>query len=74
MEIVTDWTLDGKKAEALSYTLRLLKRRFTTFPAELTEQIEKLDTEQLENLGEALLDFTSLADLTNWLEEQRKKN
>jgi hypothetical protein len=32
------------------------------------ERIETLSLEQLENLGEALLDFTSLADLQVWLE------
>ncbi|BAY91135.1 hypothetical protein FDUTEX481_09460 [Tolypothrix sp. PCC 7601] len=30
-------------------------------------EIESLSLEQLENLGEALLDFTSMADLDAWL-------
>jgi Domain of unknown function (DUF4351) len=30
--------------------------------------LETLSLKQLENLGEALLDFTSLADLQAWLE------
>ncbi len=30
--------------------------------------IETLSLSQLENLGEALLDFTSMADLQVWLE------
>ncbi|MCE2661670.1 MAG: DUF4351 domain-containing protein, partial [Microcystis sp. 53602_E8] len=32
-------------------------------------QIQELSLEQLETLGEALLDFTSLTDLTTWLSE-----
>jgi hypothetical protein len=31
--------------------------------------VQTLSLEQLENLGEALLDFTSFADLQTWLEE-----
>ncbi|MHC5832021.1 MAG: DUF4351 domain-containing protein, partial [Nostoc sp.] len=31
-------------------------------------RIETLPLEQLENLGEALLDFTSMTDLQIWLE------
>jgi hypothetical protein len=31
-------------------------------------QIETLPLEQLENLGEVLLDFTSMADFQSWLE------
>jgi Domain of unknown function (DUF4351) len=31
------------------------------------ERVETLSLEQLENLGEALLDFTSMADLQAWL-------
>jgi dsRNA-specific ribonuclease len=32
------------------------------------DRIQTLNLEQLENLGEALLDFTSMADLQAWLE------
>ena len=34
----------------------------------LRERIETLSIEQLEALGEALLEFDSLMDLTKWLE------
>ena len=34
------------------------------------EQINALSIAQLESLGEALLDFSSIADLTTWLETQ----
>lgn len=78
MEIVTDWTLEGreegKKAEALSISLRQLRRKVGFLDQEIEQQIEGLSLERLEVLSEALLDFTSLTDLTNWLEEQRKKN
>jgi hypothetical protein len=33
-------------------------------------RIKGLSIEQLENLGEALLDFSSVADLETWLNQQ----
>jgi predicted transposase YdaD len=48
--------------------LRLLTRRVGELPQEVCQQVESLRLEQLENLGEALLDFTSMADLQAWLE------
>ncbi|WP_442944189.1 DUF4351 domain-containing protein [Nostoc sp.] len=38
--------------------------------ASLIKQIQGLSIEQLENLGEALLDFYSVADLETWLNQQ----
>ena len=49
--------------------LRLLHRRIGEIPQNLTERIQELSVEQLENLGEALLDFESQGDLVNWLEQ-----
>jgi hypothetical protein len=37
-------------------------------PQQVIQQLESLDLECLENLGEALLDFTGMADLQAWLE------
>ncbi|CCH94316.1 hypothetical protein MICCA_3690013 [Microcystis aeruginosa PCC 9432] len=49
--------------------LRLLNRRLGEISSTLSQQIRELSLEQLETLGEALLDFTSLTDLTAWLSE-----
>ncbi len=38
-----------------------------TVSPELQSQIQELSLAQLEDLGEALLDFTTQADLVNWL-------
>lgn len=51
---------------------RLLTRRFGAVAPEVREQIEKLSITQLEDLGEALLDFSSTADLTSWLNEHQQ--
>jgi predicted transposase/invertase (TIGR01784 family) len=57
----------GFKREALSFVTRLLTRRLGMITPEILVQIQALSLEDLENLGEALLDFSSVADLTNWL-------
>ena len=50
--------------------IRQLNRRIGEINASLIERIKGLSIEQLENLGEALLDFSSVADLENWLNQQ----
>jgi len=47
--------------------LRLLNRRLGQVPAGVEQQIRQLSIEQLEDLGEALLDFAREADLLDWL-------
>jgi len=48
--------------------LRQLTRRLGQVAPEVRSQIQQLPVEQLEELGEALLDFSSTQDLTDWLE------
>ena len=49
--------------------LRQLNRRIGEIDASLIERVRGLSAEQLENLGEALLDFSSVADLEAWLNQ-----
>jgi predicted transposase YdaD len=51
-----------------SLVIRLLIKRVGELPQNVLERIENLSLEQLENLGEALLDFQGIADLLSWLE------
>ncbi|MBD2486360.1 DUF4351 domain-containing protein [Aulosira sp. FACHB-615] len=75
MEIVTSWMRQGieqgieqgANREARSLVLRLLSHKLGELPQEVRSQIDVLSLTQLESLGEALLDFSSLLDLTNWL-------
>ncbi|MBD2449071.1 DUF4351 domain-containing protein [Nostoc sp. FACHB-152] len=60
---------EGKQEGEQNLILRLLNRRFGEIDASLIEQIRGLSIEQLENLGEALLDFSSVADLEAWLNQ-----
>lgn len=70
-EIREDGLLEGRKNEALSFLSRLLTRRIGTIAPETTEQIQTLSVEELEDLGEALLDFSEASDLTNWLNDRQ---
>jgi predicted transposase/invertase (TIGR01784 family) len=58
----------GREEGERSLVLRLLTRRVGELPQQVRQRIETLPLEQLENLGEALLDFTSMADLQAWLQ------
>jgi len=58
---------EGRQREACTLILRLLKRRFGPLTFEREARITALPLERLEDLGEALLDFTTSADLEAWL-------
>jgi predicted transposase YdaD len=59
---------EGRSVEAKILILRLLTRRVGELPQEIRLCVESLSLEQLENLGEALLDFQGMSDLDAWLE------
>ncbi|WP_335337843.1 DUF4351 domain-containing protein [Nostoc piscinale] len=50
--------------------LRQLNRRLGEVNPQLQAQIQNLSTAELEELGEALLDFSSMADLAAWFESR----
>jgi predicted transposase YdaD len=64
--------LEGKQEGEVLLVLRLLSRRFGAVDAETEERINQLSTTQLESLAEALLDFSSQADVIRWLENSDK--
>jgi predicted transposase/invertase (TIGR01784 family) len=84
MQIVTSWMergieqgiaegeqrgrVEGKIEGEQSLVLRQLTRRLGTLPMSAEAQVQALALPQLEALGEALLDFVQLSDLTDWLQ------
>lgn len=64
---------EGKELEARSLIFRLLTKRVGTLSPEVHQSVENLSLEQLENLGEALLDFNNMTDLENWLKGDNKE-
>ncbi len=74
MEIVTSWMEQAKQEEAQSLILRQLNRRIGAVDSQLQTQIQQLSLSQLEELGEALLDFTEITNLISWLEQHSSSN
>jgi predicted transposase YdaD len=60
----------GMTQEARSLILRQLTRRIGTIAPNIASQIATLSVSQLESLGEALLDFSTAADLDEWLQSR----
>ena len=58
---------EGEVREGQTLILRQLKRRVGNVPIDLEAQIKALPLAQLEDLGEALLDFSQMVDLVAWL-------
>jgi predicted transposase/invertase (TIGR01784 family) len=58
----------GRQEGQQELIMRLLVRRFGTVEPEIQTRIRRLSIDQLENLGEAILDFTSTSDLITWLQ------
>lgn len=64
---------DIVQKEAFKLISRQLNRRFGEIDSQLIERVRRLSAEQLENLGEALLDFSEVADLVTWLDQQQNE-
>jgi predicted transposase/invertase (TIGR01784 family) len=60
---------EGRQA-MVSTISRLLTKRFGELPQEVREQVSGLPLDQLEELGEALLDFASVKELQAWLDDR----
>jgi predicted transposase/invertase (TIGR01784 family) len=56
------------KIAQLSLILRQMVRRLGTIEPEIENSIRQLSVVQLENLGDAVLDFKNLSDLAAWLQ------
>lgn len=68
-EILQEGREEGKQSE-LRLVMRLLNRRLGSVDPQFQSRLQGLSLNQLEDLGEALLDFTSETDLVNWLKTQ----
>ena len=76
MELTTSWYREGLQEglqQALQrereLVLRQLARQVGVLSKRAEAGVRRLSIDQLENLGEALLDFTNSRDLARWLRE-----
>jgi hypothetical protein len=63
--------LEGRVEGEQHLVIRQLNRRLGEIDTSLTQRVRSLSLEQLEALGEALLDFCGVADLQAWLNQQQ---
>jgi Domain of unknown function (DUF4351) len=61
----------GRQEEAQGLILRQLNRRVGNVSSDLEARVKTLPLMQLEELGEALLDFSQMNDLVDWLDMNR---
>jgi predicted transposase YdaD len=66
-EIKAEGKEEGKQEGEATVVIRQLNRRLGQVFSNFEGKIRQLSVEQLESLGEALLDFESESDLVNWL-------
>lgn len=62
--------IKGLKQGQIALVMRQLKKRFGEISATTNSKIEDLSLENLEQLGDDLLDFNSMENLENWLQER----
>ena len=67
--IYQDILAEGRTEEAQSLIFRQLTRAVGSIAPATESQIRALSLPKLEELGEALLDFTEASDLDSWLEQ-----
>ncbi|GBE90477.1 DUF4351 domain-containing protein [Nostoc cycadae] len=70
MQIVTSWMRQGIQQGEAKLILRQLNSRLGEVKPQLQAQIQGLSSAELEDLGEALLDFTTTTDLEAWFENR----
>ncbi|TYQ29925.1 Rpn family recombination-promoting nuclease/putative transposase [Pseudanabaena sp. UWO310] len=63
----------GRKQEAINLVVRILIKRFGNLSDEMRASISDLSLTLLEELSEAILDFSNLADLQTWLTARSSK-
>jgi hypothetical protein len=69
-ELFDSTSNSSKQQQTLSVVKRQLNRRLGNIDEATLGRVGSLSTEELEALSEALLDFSSVADLTNWLSQE----
>lgn len=60
---------EGRREGEINLALCQLTKKLGNLDTQITTQINQLSLTQVENLAEALLDFSNLEDLQIWLRE-----
>ena len=62
---------EGIELGEIKLILRQLRRSLGDIPPEISSKIQQLSVEQLDLLGEELLDFQTIEELETWLSNQK---
>ncbi|PNJ93144.1 hypothetical protein CEP14_13955 [Cylindrospermopsis raciborskii C04] len=65
---------EGRQEGQRKIILLLLNHKFDGIESLVVERINRLSLEQLEAMGESLLDFKQISDLEAWLKDAEKSN
>jgi predicted transposase/invertase (TIGR01784 family) len=68
-EVIEEVRDEVRQEQTLEVVIRQLRRRIGNLSQQLQDSISQLSIEQLENLAEALLDFSTEGDLVTWLQD-----
>jgi hypothetical protein len=65
-----EWRQEGRQDESITLITRLLRRKLGIHPEleSIVSNFKNMPVEKLEELAEALLDFSKIDDLTSWLQ------
>lgn len=70
MELMTSWGRKGVHMGKEDSAAQMIRKRFGIPTEEVAPRLARLSSEQLNELGMALFDFASFADLEEWLARQ----
>lgn len=65
---------EGREEGLTSMILRLIQKKLGSLPEVAQSQLSTLTAAQLEDLGVALLDFNSMSELEDWLQQRQHTN
>ncbi|HEY3864298.1 MAG TPA: DUF4351 domain-containing protein [Verrucomicrobiae bacterium] len=79
MELTTSWKEEGiaeglergRQEASQQLVLRQMRHRWGELPQSIVARLQALPFEDIQNLAEALWDFTSLGDVEKWLANER---
>jgi predicted transposase/invertase (TIGR01784 family) len=74
VEGIVEGRIEGRIEEGQSLIIKLLTRKVGKLSVALQKEIRNLSIDQIESLGEALLDFSTIADLKAWLTTAKPKS
>jgi predicted transposase YdaD len=74
VEGIVEGRIEGRIEEGQSLVIKLLTRKVGKLSVALQKEIRNLSIDQIESLGEALLDFSTIADLKAWLTTAKPKS